>query len=73
MYIAKLSFDFSILKMYTRDNDQNNIRPLQELKQLWDDSSNDEKIMTFKVTTYICQLQTKKNLIRSSKLYLFTQ
>ena len=53
MYLAELSFDIQILQMYTEDDHTKNIRPLQVLKQLWDDASKKEKILTSKVAKWI--------------------
>jgi hypothetical protein len=53
MYLVELSFDSQILKMYTQHDHPNNILPLQELKQLWNDSAKGGKIMTIKVAVWI--------------------
>jgi hypothetical protein len=49
MYLFELTFDSQILRMYVKDD----ISPLKELNQFWNESSKDKKIMTYKVATWI--------------------
>ncbi|UJR19488.1 hypothetical protein I4U23_022617 [Adineta vaga] len=53
MYLTELIFDAQILNMYTITAQKTNIWLLTELRQLWNVSPNDEKIMTYKAALWI--------------------
>ena len=53
MYLVELAFDAQILNMYTITTQEIKISPLTILKQIWNDSSKDERIMTFRVALWI--------------------
>ncbi|CAF4000236.1 unnamed protein product, partial [Rotaria sp. Silwood1] len=53
MYLNELIFDVQSLKMYTEDDYKSHISPLKELEVLWNELSKIEKIMSFKVATWI--------------------
>lgn len=62
MYLVELTFDAQILNMYTITTQKIKISPLTILKQMWNDSSKDEKIMTFQVALWITNyLHTSSN------------
>ncbi|CAF1450375.1 unnamed protein product [Rotaria sp. Silwood1] len=65
MYLFELTFDAEILRMYVKDNQKNDILPLKELKQFWNESSKDKKIMTYKLAIWITnnlQMLNKQDL-----------
>jgi hypothetical protein len=53
MYLVELAFDAQILNMYTITTQEIKISPLTILKHMWNDSSKNEKIMTFQVASWI--------------------
>ncbi|CAF3757686.1 unnamed protein product [Rotaria sordida] len=65
MYLFELIFDAEILRMYVKDHQKNDILPLKELKQLWNESSKEKKIMTYKLAIWITnnlQMLNKQDL-----------
>ena len=53
LYLIELVFNAQALNLYSLSTDKINISRLTELKDLWNDSSKDEKIMTFPVASWI--------------------
>ena len=53
MYLVEIGFDAQILKKYCQNDEQNNVSPIKELEQIWNEASKTKKIMTLKVATYI--------------------
>ena len=53
MYLAELAFDAQILKIYTNEDQKRKISSWKELNQLWNDSSNYKKIMTYQIASWI--------------------
>jgi hypothetical protein len=53
MYLAELTVDVQILKMYSKQTPKKTVWLLKDLYQLWDDSAKSSKIITFEVATWI--------------------
>jgi len=53
MYLAELTVDVQILKMYSKQTPKKTGWLLKDLYQLWDDSAKSSKIITFEVATWI--------------------
>jgi hypothetical protein len=67
MYLAELAFDAQILNMYVANNHKNDIPPRIDLKELWNESSKDGKIMTFQVASWITntlQMSSKEEIFQ---------
>ncbi|CAF3857852.1 unnamed protein product, partial [Rotaria sp. Silwood1] len=70
MYLFELIFDTEILRMYVRDDQKRDILPLKELKQFWNESSKDGKIMTYKLATWITN---NLHMLNKQELHLIIQ
>ncbi len=53
MYLLELIFDSQILRMFIQDNQKDKILPMKEFKQLWNELSKKEKIMTHTIARWI--------------------
>ncbi|CAF4897943.1 unnamed protein product [Rotaria sp. Silwood1] len=66
MYLTELAFDAQVLKMYTNDDMKIEISPQEKLQQLWKDSADFSKMMTFElaswITNYLEQITNKIDL-----------
>ncbi|CAF1468440.1 unnamed protein product [Rotaria sordida] len=66
MYLTELAFDAQILKMYTNNDIKIEISPQKKLQQLWNDSIEYPKMMTFElaswITNYLEQITNKIDL-----------